>query len=61
MTFCHFFNFYNLKQSGYRSIFLTAGLNFAYQAFLVDLAFADNHLSSGKIRTQTQFKAGISY
>jgi len=56
-----FYSFYNLKHSDYRSFFLTAGLNFAYQAFLVDLAFADNRISSGKIRTQTQFKAGISY
>lgn len=55
------YELFNIKSSGYRSLFFTAGVNFVWQNLTFDLALADNHLSSGKYRTQTHLKAGVNY
>lgn len=55
------YKIFKIKSSGYRSFFLTAGINFVWQNITIDLALADNHLSSGKYRTQTHLKAGVNY
>ncbi|MCA0446556.1 MAG: hypothetical protein LCH54_10045, partial [Bacteroidetes bacterium] len=56
-----YYEIFKVKSSGYRSVFLTAGLNFVWQNYTFDLALADNHFSSGEYRTQTHLKAGVSY
>ncbi|MCA0446271.1 MAG: hypothetical protein LCH54_08575 [Bacteroidetes bacterium] len=56
-----YYEIFKVKSSGYRSVFLTAGVNFVWQNYTFDLALGDNHLSSGEYRTQTHLKAGVSY
>lgn len=56
-----YYEIFKVKSSGYRSLFLTTGVNFVWQNFTIDLALADNHFSSGEYRTQTHFKAGVNY
>ncbi|MBN8706583.1 MAG: hypothetical protein J0L62_11970 [Bacteroidetes bacterium] len=51
----------SLKNSDFRSIFLTTGIHAGFNGFLIDLALANNHLLSGKYRKQTILTAGVGY